>query len=542
VSSYVGQPIDSNGDGIADGATSLNQSWREGTGVLVSGLRELGGRDYIITPNGNNPQYEWANGSTRENFPWMHGDWYQNITNPTFGYMTIDRRYRDPQVNVINSIWTGPVDANGPVRTAAFEKKVRFALASALVFGDGYFSLDGGQGLPAHSQMWWHEYYDLDLGTAFSDAEVPPAGPGDLWWIEHGDMIRLRRFANGVAVVNPSSWWQFVGLGGAYYDPSSWNGSFYPRGEAMTGITLEAGSGAVLVGSGHVVDCGAELRRAPYEPYGGDGVSLVWDPVNRAASYSVYRSMSRGNGAVTPKELLGVVSAPFFRDEAVHEGSVYLYWVAPIGDDLCEGDLSRPVVVWVAPWGQWELALMVTDQSGHLVLSWNPPDVPEDLLFDVIRTDGKGERARQNAAALSSTSPGRFVDATCRPGETYVYEIVAEVGGAILGSVRATAPGETVLRTSLRGCWPQPMSERAVIAFDVGRDERWAGGAPTSLVVYDADGREVRRLLDARLPSGTHTVEWDGRCDRGDRVASGCYFYVLAVGGETASGKALVVR
>ena len=55
------------------------------------------------------------------------------------------------------------------------------------------------------------------------------------------------------------------------------------------------------------------------------------------------------------------------------------------------------------------------------------------------------------------------------------------------------------------------------------------------LVVYDAMGRSVRRLVEGtmQLP-GPYAISWDGRDDGGHLVAAGVYFYRLE-GGNAAS-------
>ena len=47
----------------------------------------------------------------------------------------------------------------------------------------------------------------------------PVATPGDAPGVQYGDMIKLRRYSNGVAVVNPTDVVQEIELPGAYYDP-----------------------------------------------------------------------------------------------------------------------------------------------------------------------------------------------------------------------------------------------------------------------------------------------------------------------------------
>ena len=70
------------------------------------------------------------------------------------------------------------------------------------------------------------------------------------------------------------------------------------------------------------------------------------------------------------------------------------------------------------------------------------------------------------------------------------------------------------------------------------------GGAPVSLRlgVYDLQGRRVRDLFSGELPSGWHEWIWDGRDDGGRRQASGVYFLHARGGGETRTGKMLLVK
>ena len=76
------------------------------------------------------------------------------------------------------------------------------------------------------------------------------------------------------------------------------------------------------------------------------------------------------------------------------------------------------------------------------------------------------------------------------------------------------------------GVWPTPFRSRATVSWSV------VLGGKVSLVVYDAVGREVRRLVDCRQTPGHYSVDWDGRAGNGQRVAPGVYFCKL----ETAAG------
>ncbi|MBK7369712.1 MAG: hypothetical protein IPJ04_18010 [Candidatus Eisenbacteria bacterium] len=45
--------------------------------------------------------------------------------------------------------------------------------------------------------------------------------------------------------------------------------------------------------------------------------------------------------------------------------------------------------------------------------------------------------------------------------------------------------------------------------------------AHVTLAVYDAQGRRVRLLADARLPAGEHVMRWEGDDDAGRALAAG---------------------
>lgn len=74
----------------------------------------------------------------------------------------------------------------------------------------------------------------------------------------------------------------------------------------------------------------------------------------------------------------------------------------------------------------------------------------------------------------------------------------------------------------------------------IGFSLRMRGGA--TLRLFDVTGRAVRTLLDAdALEAGPQEATWDGRGDRGERLAAGLYFLRLSAGGEARTLK-LIVR
>lgn len=90
-------------------------------------------------------------------------------------------------------------------------------------------------------------------------------------------------------------------------------------------------------------------------------------------------------------------------------------------------------------------------------------------------------------------------------------------------------PSETGMpaRIVLHPSSPNPFSDHTVIRFDL------ANRAPASIRIYDTAGRLVRTLASEIRERGENRVLWNGRNDRGERLAGGVYFYRLEVAGGT---------
>jgi hypothetical protein len=83
---------------------------------------------------------------------------------------------------------------------------------------------------------------------------------------------------------------------------------------------------------------------------------------------------------------------------------------------------------------------------------------------------------------------------------------------------------------------PNPGVGSAEVRFELGAAD-WV-----TLQVYDATGRRVASLLDARVEGGSHVVRWDSRSPGGPAVAPGVYFVSLVTRSEVHTAKLLLVR
>ena len=83
---------------------------------------------------------------------------------------------------------------------------------------------------------------------------------------------------------------------------------------------------------------------------------------------------------------------------------------------------------------------------------------------------------------------------------------------------------------------PNPVKTAGVIEYQLPTSQR------VSLKVYDIAGKLVKTLVSETAEAGTYRAVWDGRDERGNRVASGVYLYRLQGKDECATKKMILVR
>jgi hypothetical protein len=88
---------------------------------------------------------------------------------------------------------------------------------------------------------------------------------------------------------------------------------------------------------------------------------------------------------------------------------------------------------------------------------------------------------------------------------------------------------------------PNPFNPTTVIRFKV-EGRRLKVPVPTTLKIYNILGEVVRTLVNEEKLPGNYTVQWDGKNDRGEQLASGVYFYELKVGDYTSAKKMVLLK
>jgi hypothetical protein len=90
--------------------------------------------------------------------------------------------------------------------------------------------------------------------------------------------------------------------------------------------------------------------------------------------------------------------------------------------------------------------------------------------------------------------------------------------------------------TQLRANYPNPVSQTTTIEYQL------AESGPATIEIYNVLGQRVRQLVDREHQAGPHSVQWDGRNDAGQPVASGPYFYRLRTGDASKTRQMMVIR
>lgn len=189
--------VDSDNNGVGDDPESLRVWWRPALTQFMTSLRSQVGDDAILLGNDIHYYHEFLNGSIRENFPRLHGDWFVNMFSD-YGYVTACNSFRSYPVNgtMLTCFSKYPEHTvYEPYRCPSYLKFLRFTLTSSLL-GDGYLALENASG----RCLWWEDLYDIDIGN--------PVGPAYLDSIRsrpNGEMCPIwrRDFEKGIVYCNP---------------------------------------------------------------------------------------------------------------------------------------------------------------------------------------------------------------------------------------------------------------------------------------------------------------------------------------------------
>jgi hypothetical protein len=159
------------------------------------------------------------------------------------------------------------------------------------------------------------------------------------------------------------------------------------------------------------------------------------------------------------------------------------------------------------------------------------------LLLRLWREAGLG--TRELLAQWEPVEPRetRYVDWTAPPGEAnYWLQVIDGKGQEQWYGPASLEAAALPARLALIPNVPNPFNPRTTIGYALPR------GGQVELVIYDLQGRLVRRLLDEMRPAGAASLDWDGLDGRGNAVSSGVYIVRLRTEQGAVSRKVTMTR
>ncbi len=255
---------------------------------------------------------------------------------------------------------------------------------------------------------------------------------------------------------------------------------------------------------------------------------------------------------------------------------IEVYWCCPLdGQPVfllqnCPGAVMPAGITWVAtydstgiecqaPGGYWhaifeaaedgcfcvhfdrQLAVEMGDFAalssyGVVDLTWSTISENGNDHFEVFRNNKKVAEV-PGIGVSSGRTEYSWADRTVEQGHSYVYELFTEDVNGIRRS-HGTRTVETnwnnssvVTEYSLHQNYPNPFNPTTSITFDVPE------AANVTLSVTNALGIEVAVLVNGRVESGSHTVQFNAAT-----LPTGIYFYVLKSGAFSSTQKMLLLK
>lgn len=197
-------------------------------------------------------------------------------------------------------------------------------------------------------------------------------------------------------------------------------------------------------------------------------------------------------------------------------------------------------------------------RAAHLSYwSWNVLQ-PNDYGYVEVSTDGGATwnqlGARHEGVQRSFAQEYRSLTPYCGPGFNDVrirFRLVTDASSVFPGwnvddidihegeSPTAVAEQESEgapQSYALLGNYPNPFNPETTIEYQLPR------AGKVKVVIYNLAGQLVRILIDAQQAAGRFKLNWDGKDERGNQVASGVYLYELQAGNFWAKKKMVLMR
>jgi len=195
----------------------------------------------------------------------------------------------------------------------------------------------------------------------------------------------------------------------------------------------------------------------------------------------------------------------------------------------------------IAPAAPQNFVVEYNTGSGN-ALSWDPAPEPDLQYYNVYRDVSTPNFTPHAGNLVASVPSPTWADPSYGTPVAF-YKITAvddadnESDPTSPGTLTSSPDVKTPETFALYQNVPNPFNPMTTIRIDVA-----SGGGKVTLRIFDVGGQLVRTLVDAPMPAGGTSIQWNGRNDGGHRVASGTYFYRLTAPGFEKTRKMVLLK
>jgi hypothetical protein len=125
------------------------------------------------------------------------------------------------------------------------------------------------------------------------------------------------------------------------------------------------------------------------------------------------------------------------------------------------------------------------------------------------------------------------------PSITLASAVVASASGhaaEIVFGNREAEISTIPISYALHPNFPNPFNPVTTLQYDLPEP------GPVTLHIYNLLGQKVCTLVDAEIPAGRHSMQWQGRDDRGRPMPTGIYFVRFQAGGVIQHNKITLLK
>ncbi|HIM83994.1 MAG TPA: T9SS type A sorting domain-containing protein [Candidatus Marinimicrobia bacterium] len=151
--------------------------------------------------------------------------------------------------------------------------------------------------------------------------------------------------------------------------------------------------------------------------------------------------------------------------------------------------------------------------------------------IQILNDDGSGESQREVRMVNGNDGFVYAVWTDKRNGDDDIY-FATNYSQVVVEETQPPIPITPVLHQN----FPNPFNPETVIRFEL------SGREMITVTVHDILGREIKKLVNGELVSGSYEVLWDGKDIGGSMVSPGVYFYRLTSGSSFQTRKMVLIK